>query len=339
MPTGHDKAPPPQGVTAFLTGANGFVGSHLARTLLAQGHHVRALIRPHANRSLVSDLDIEWITGDLDDRDALARGCEGATWVIHVAGRVKAPDADAFHHANHTGTVNLIESVTAAAPSIERFVYISSLAAGGPAENGVPRSEDHPDHPIAAYGESKLAGELAVMSRADQVPVVSIRPPAVYGPGDTEILGFFQAVRWHVKPVFGKRVLRLSLVYVSDLIEGILLALTSPRAPGQVFYIADDHLYTLAELEDWMQEALDTWALRVTIPGELLMFLAHAAELAGRVGRFLPSLNRNRAQDFLQRDWACTVTKARQMLGFRARVPFAEGAKKTVAWYRRQGWL
>lgn len=339
MPTGQDTTPPSPRATAFLTGANGFVGSHLARALLAQGYYVRALIRPHANRNLVSDLDIDWITGDLDDRDALARGCEGVTWVIHVAGRVKAPDAGAFHHANHTGTVNLIETVAAAAPSIKRFVYISSLAAGGPAENGVPRSEDHPDNPIAPYGESKLAGELAVMSRADRLPVVSIRPPAVYGPGDTEILGFFQAVRWHLKPVFGDRVLRISLVYISDLIDGILLALTSTRATGQVFYIADECLYTLAELEDWMQEALGTWALRVNVPGKLLMALAHAAEFAGRVGRFSPALNRNRAQDFLQRDWACNVSKAREMLGFQARIPFAEGARKTVAWYRRQGWL
>ncbi|HUU46853.1 MAG TPA: NAD-dependent epimerase/dehydratase family protein [Acidobacteriota bacterium] len=339
MPTRAHSPDVPGAKTVFVTGANGFVGSHLARSLVAAGHQVRALVRPQADRALVADLPIEWVGGDLDDRDALRAGCDGADWVAHVAGRVKAPDRQAFFHANETGTRNLLESAIEAAPQLERFVYVSSLAAGGPVYDGQPRSESDPDHPITDYGESKLAGEKVAMSYADRFPVVTVRPPAVYGPGDREVLGFFKAVRWHIKPVFGGRTMRLSLVYVTNLVDGIMLTLTSPAAPGEVFYVADDRLYSLAELEDMMQHALGNWALRVNIPRPLLTVLATAAEWAGRVGGFVPSLNRSRARDFVERDWACTVDKARRMMGYVPQVEFAEGAVRTVAWYREHRWL
>jgi dihydroflavonol-4-reductase len=339
MPAPVHQPNNPAPKTVFVTGANGFVGSHLVRSLTAAGHRIRALVRPSANRSLIADLPIEWVAGDLDDRDALRSGCNGVDWVVHVAGRVKAPDRETFFHANVTGTRNLLESAAEASADLERFVYVSSLAAGGPVRDGKPRTEDDPDRPITDYGESKLAGEQAVMSFADRFPVVAVRPPAVYGPGDAEILGFFKAVRWHLKPVFGGRPMRLSLVYVSDLVDGLILALTSPTAPGEVFYVADDRLYSLTELEDMMQEALGNWALRVNIPRPVLTTLAIVAEWAGRVGGFVPSLNRNRVRDFLELDWACTVNKAHRLLGYVPRVRFAEGAAATVAWYREHRWL
>jgi len=323
----------------FLTGANGFVGSHLAHALIAQGHRVRALVRPQADRTRVADLDIEWVKGNLDDHDALRRGCQGAAWVIHAAGRVKAPDLAAYMRANCTGTANLVEALLDAAPGLERLVYVSSLAAGGPTRTGQPRTEDDPDAPLTPYGKSKLAGEQAVMAHADRLPVVSIRPPAVYGPGDTEILGFFKAVRWHIKPVFGHRPQRLSLVHVGDLVQGILAACQSPAAPGEAFYIAEDRHYTLTELENHIQTALETWAMRVRIPRVLLMSIAWCARLVGSIGGFTPSLNPDKARDFLESDWTCSTAKAGRSLGYRSQIPFARGAQETVIWYRQKGWL
>jgi dihydroflavonol-4-reductase len=325
--------------TVLVTGANGFVGSNLVRDLIANGHHVKALIRPRSDRSLVSDLSLEWIEGDLDNTDALASGCQDADWIVHVAGRVNAPDAEAFNHANHVGTANLMEVAFRCAPQLQRFVYISSLAAGGPSQSGNPRQEDDADHPVSDYGHSKLAGERAAMSFSDRLPVVSLRPPAVYGPGDSEILGFFKTVSWHLKPVFGRSPAKLSMVHVDDLVAGINCALVSPEAPGEVFYIAEEQLYTISDLLDIMQAALDTWAIRIRLPGPVLLGIATLSEWAGRFGGFTPSLNRNRAKDFLQKDWTCSVAKAQRRLGFQSSVSFVQGAEKTVAWYRAKGWL
>lgn len=323
----------------FMTGANGFVGSHLAHALAKRGHHVRALVRRMADRSRVDDLALEWIEGDLNDRAALARGCRGAQWVIHVAGRVKAPNLAAYRQANVAGTINLLDAASESAAGLERFVHVSSMAAGGPATSGQPRTETDPDRPLTPYGVSKLEGELAVRERAAHLPITVVRPPAVYGPGDTEVLGFFQAVKWHLKPVFSNHPARLSLVHVSDLVDGILLAASVARATGEVFYIAEDAHYDLATVEDMIQQALGTWAVRVRIPRPALMTIAAIAELAGKAGGFTPKLNRHKARDFSQNDWTCSVDKAKAMLGYRSNIPFAQGAIQTVQWYREQGWL
>lgn len=323
----------------FVTGANGFVGSHLARALCAAGHPVRALVRKTADRSRVADLNIDWIEGDLNDRAALARGCDGANWIIHVAGKIKAPDLAAYRAANVGGTVNLLDVAEKSGSPLERFVYISSQAAGGPAPNGHPRVESDPNSPTTPYGVSKLEGELAVLARAKRLPVAVVRPPAVYGPGDTEVLGFFQAVNWHIKPMFKNPPVRVSLVHITDLVDGIMLAAASPRANGETFFIAEDRHYDLSAIEDMMQDALGIWAIRVRIPKALLLSIAGISEWVGKIGGFTPKLNRHKAHDFLQNDWTCSIAKAERELGYHSRIPFADGARQTVLWYRENGWL
>lgn len=322
-----------------MTGANGFVGSHLCRALIERGHPVRALIRRGADRERVANLPVEWIEGDLSDPSALARGCRGVRWIYHIAGRVKAPSLEEYRKANADGTRAVLEAAARESGNLERFVYMSSMAAGGPSSNGVPRDETAPNNPTTPYGRSKLEGEDFARQYAGSLPVSIVRPPAVYGPGDTEVLGFFEAVSWHIKPIFGDRPSQLSVVHVSDLVEGTILAGTRAEARGETFYIADSQVYDLDTLEEHIQAALGTWALRVRIPRSLLLTIAGGAELVGRIGRFTPRLNRHKAGDFLQVNWACSVAKAERLLGYESRIPFALGARQTVEWYRAHGWL
>ena len=323
----------------LLTGANGFVGSHLTRALIERGHRVRALIRPKADRSRLDGLEIDWVIGDLDDQQALRKGVNGAQFVIHNAGRVRAPNAEAYHHANCVGTINLLDAAEEAASTVRRFVYISSQAAGGPSPAGRPKTEDDANCPHTPYGESKLAGEIAVMGRAKSLPVVTVRPPAVYGPEDTAILAMFQTVTWHVKPLFGPQPQMLSIVHVQDLVRGILLATEIDSANGHIFFIAEDQQYELAQLQELIQQALGTWAFYLRIPKWLLMSVAGTCDMVGNAVGFTPRLNRDKARDFLKRNWTCSTEKANRILGYRSQISFAEGAKMTAEWYRKKGWL
>jgi nucleoside-diphosphate-sugar epimerase len=300
---------------------------------------VRVLVRPNADRSRIQDLPLEWIIGDLDDHAALEQGCRGAQWVIHIAGKTKAPDFEAYRHANATGTANVLAAALKAGPQLQRFIYVSSLAVGGPSTNGRPQEETDPEAPITPYGRSKKEGEMLVREQADQLPITVVRPPAVYGPGDTMTLPLFQAVKWHLKPIFGSQSAKLTMVHINDLVDGLYLAATAPEAVGEIFYIAETADYDLSQVWDMIQAALDTWAVGVRIPRPVLLGLATVCEWAGKMGGFTPKLNRAKARDLLQKDWTCSSAKAVRLLGYESRVPFERGARQTVEWYRAMGWL
>ena len=182
---------------ALVTGATGFVGSHLAEALRRRGDEVTALVRSPAKAAALGPLGVRVLPGGLDDPDSLARAAEGQDVVFHVAGLVAARDEAEFLRVNRDGTAGLVAA--AARARVGRFVYVSSMAAGGPADRGRPLTGTEPPNPVTAYGRSKLAGETAV--KAGSLPWVIMRPPTVYGPRDREVLKVFRMARWGVAPV------------------------------------------------------------------------------------------------------------------------------------------
>jgi len=325
--------------TILVTGANGFVGARLCEILLERGHAVRALVRQSSNLFRLGGVDVDLVYGELGDFPSLIAAAEGVDIIIHTAGRIKAPSLAEYMEANKQGTKNLIKAVTEVAPNLQRFVYVSSLAAGGPGPDERPVTEDDPPRPVTPYGASKLAGEKETLSFTDRLPVTVIRPPGVYGPGDTQVLGFFRTVCWHIKPYFGAPTAKLRLVFVDDLIEGLILAAEKEEAVGEVFYIADDKNYTWLELETIIAREAHVWAVPVRIPHWFVRSIAALSELAYKPTGKTPALNRHKAEDFLQANWSCSVAKAQRMLGYRCRFPFEKGAAITIKAYREKGWL
>jgi len=200
-------------------------------------------------------------------------------------------------------------------------------------------SEADPPRPVTPYGASKLAGEKEALSWSDRAPVSVVRPPAVYGPGDTQVLGFFRTVCWHLKPYFGPPTAKLRLVYVDDLVEGLILAAEKQQAIGEVFYIAEDKDLTWLELENIIAQEAETWAIPVRIPRWFVRSVAAVSELAYKPTGKTPALNRHKAEDFLQQNWCCSVAKAMRVLGYRCQFPCAKGAAITIKAYREKGWL
>lgn len=328
----HDK-------TVLVTGANGFVGGRLCEVLLERGYAVRALVRKTSDLSRLEGVGVNLAYGELNDPPSLIDAASGVDVVFHVAGKIKAPSLQEYMEANRQGTKNLLEAVCEVSPDLQRFVYVSSLAAGGPGPTDRPVTEDDPPRPVTPYGASKLAGEKETLAFADRLSVALVRPPAVYGPGDTQVLGFFRTVCWHLKPYFGAPTAQVRLVYVDDLVEGLILAAEHQQAIGQVFYIAEDQNRTWLELESIIAREAGVWAVPVRIPRWFVRSVATITELAYKPTRKTPALNRHKAEDFLQQNWTCSVAKAERMLGYRCRFPFEKGAAITISAYREKGWL
>jgi nucleoside-diphosphate-sugar epimerase len=326
------------GELAVVTGASGFVGSHIADELLRRGARVRCLLRPGSPTRWLDGKPIEVVRLDFHDLAALTASVRGAAWIVHAAGLTSARSAREFHDANVAGTERMLRAAMDAGGSLQRFLLVSSQAAAGPAVEGRPVTESERPDPVSPYGVSKLRSEELTMLLKDRLPVVAIRPPAVYGPRDRALLKLFLAVKLHLLPVL-RGGGRFSLIYAEDLARAIALALTHPAAAGQVYFASEPDVTDYREAGECVKRALGTWAVSVTPPRFLLHAGALAGELWGLIRNRPPFLSRQKLSEIAAGDWVCSSEKIRSGLGWRPEVPLQEGIARTAAWYREAGWV
>jgi len=330
--------------TAFVTGGTGFVGSHLVEELLRRGaDEVRCLVR--SDPKWLSGLGVETVRGDLSDVEVLWDALDGVTHVYHVAGLTRAPNWEPFYEVNVKGTLNLMGAIQHAAPNVERVLVTSSLAAVG-RHDGEVATEDAPLRPVSRYGKSKAQMERALHDPHDMtasywetLPITVVRPPAVYGPRDRDILDFFRAVQRHVCPVVGGGDTTLSLVHVRDLAAGMVNASQAPAAERETYFLGGDALHTWNDVKAAAVDALDTWAVTVPVPGPLIGAVGAAAEAWGRLTGTYPPLNREKARELRYACTTCSSDKARRDFGYAPDVSLPAGVRQTIDWYRNEGWL
>ncbi len=323
----------------LITGATGFIGSHLADALHARGHQLRCLVRKTSSRTWIKDLPIDYIEGDLFDHDALRRAVRDTDVVYHLAGLTKAKTKEEYARGNHLATKNLLDAVLEARPDLTRFVHVSTQAAVGPSTGGVPIDESTPFHPITTYGVTKMEAEKECLRLMNRLPITITRPPAVYGPRDKDVFEFFAAMAKGLQPMIGFNNKQVSLIHVKDLVDGIIAAGEHPSAVGQTYFIASERYY------DWKTVGMITAgimgrsALRLRIPEAGVYAIAAVSELYGLVSRKPVLLNFEKARDIVQDAWTCSIAKAQRELGFRESFSLEAGIRDTVQWYRAEGWI
>ncbi len=324
---------------ALVTGANGFVGSHLVEALLSKGYQVRCLVRKTSNLRWLAGLKVEYAYADIAERDSLKDVIRELDFIFHVAGLTKAKTKEEYFEVNALGTKNLIEACLNENPNIRRFVYISSQAAVGPGNDKKPLEERTACRPITYYGESKLEGERIVLKHSSSLPVTVIRPPAVYGPRDPDMLGFFKIANKGFRISFGWGESFLSLVYVKDLVEGVIRAAENPKSAGQIYFIADDRCYSWSEAFKIIARALNKKTIPLRIPKSLVFLMAFISENLGKLSGKTLAFNLQKAKEITQRYWLLDVSKAKSELGFSPEYGLKRGAEETVRWYKEEGWL
>jgi nucleoside-diphosphate-sugar epimerase len=297
-----------------ITGGTGFVGSHLIDAALAAGHQVKALTR----REQPPREGVEWIAGDLDDRNALHQLVIEADAIVHVAGVISASDKAAFDKGNVQGTLAMLAAATAG--GIHRFVHVSSLAAREPK--------------LSLYGASKARAEELVRSSGLEWAIV--RPPAVYGPGDTETLELFRMAKLGLMlmPPHG----HVSLIHADDLAQ-LLLALCEAQAPANLVVEADDgkpNGWSHRQFARELGRAVGTKPAIVSAPGVFLRLAARADQLfRGPKAK----LTVDRAAYFSHRNWVVDRKLGPLPELWQPQIPTPRGLKETADWYRGKGWL
>jgi nucleoside-diphosphate-sugar epimerase len=322
----------------LVTGANGFVGSHLVEALLQAGYRVRCMVRRTSDLSFVRDLPVEWAYADVGQRAGLLEACQGVQAVCHCAALTRAPDKETFFRVNTRGTEDLARAALEVGPDLRRFVFMSSQAAAGPSP-GVGETVDEAclPRPITWYGESKLAAEEALRA-LPALPLTILRAAPVFGPRDRDFLAEFDLIRRHLNLQLGSEARALSLIYVRDLVSLILLALKVEAAEGQT-YFACAWPHTHAEFSQTIAAALDSHTVRVRLPLAVLAPMALWSRVQCRLTGRPPLLNDQRVRDLRAPYWLCSGEKAARELGFVPRWDLATAVQETAAWYREQGWL
>ncbi len=323
---------------ALVTGASGFVGSHIVDELLRRGARVRCLLRKTSSRRWLEGKPVEIAMGDVREEAGLDEAVRGADWIVHAAGLTHARSPAEFHDANVHGTEHILAAALRQRATIRRFVYISSQAVAGPTRDGRPVTEDLAPAPVSQYGITKLLGEELTMLTGRMLPVVSIRPPAVYGPRDDAFLGLFQSVQRRLFPVFRKGG-RVSLVHVEDLARAVWLALGDERASGQIYFVAEPEIADYGEMAKAVMSALGKRALTVRVPMPALLTAAFVGELWGAITRTAPFFTREKLREITAGDWIVSSAKIRDQLGWAPEITLTEGIRGTAEWYRKAGWI
>jgi len=314
------------------------VGSHLCKSVIRQGGKVSALVRKTSNTENIRYLNMNFRYGELRDIESLKKAVAGIDYIFHLGGVVKAKDKQTFFEVNHLGTKNLLKAILETG-NPKRLIYVSSQAAVGPGKGFEPIDEDYPPNPVTTYGRSKLLGEKEINLLADRIPAVIVRPPAVYGPGDKEILTFFKAVNYGIKPYFGDGESIFSLIYVSDLAEGIIQAAFSEKSIGKTYFLTDGSLYKWKELIGILSAVLGKKGVKVKIPVSLFLFLGTLSENTAKLFGKIPMLTREKAFELTRSNWACSSKRAMEDFGYSPKINFADGAKITAQWYKDKGWI
>ncbi len=301
--------------TVALTGVTGFIGRTLARRLGAENHRVRGLLRITSNATNLPT-DLERVSGSMEDEASLALLLRGADFIIHCAAVVRGARENTFHFVNAEGTQRLARLAAQQRP-VPRMLLISSLAAQQPE--------------LSPYAASKRGAENALAAELD-LPWTVFRPPAVYGPGDRELLPLFECMRRGIAPAWGPPGARFSLLYVEDLASAVIKWMASERGERTIFELDDGapQGYTLDDVIKIASQLRDGPVRRLQIPALALDLLANVNFRAGRAFGYAPMLTPWKLNELRYPRWVCDNNNLSSATGWIPQVKLAQGMQLTL---------
>ena len=327
----------------LITGASGFIGSFIVEEAVRRGFETWAAIRGSSSKAYLQDERIRLIELNLGSEEQLTEQLRPYQfdYVVHAAGVTKCADKRDFHRINTEGTQHLVAALQRLEMPLKRFVYISSLSVFGAIREQQPyeeiRETDTPQ-PNTEYGRSKLEAEQWLDTLTD-FPYVVLRPTGVYGPREKDYFLMAQSIKQHTDFAVGYRQQDITFVYVDDVVQAVFLA-TEKGQTGRKYFLSDGEVYQSTTFSDYIHEELGRpWWIRITAPVWVLRVVTFVGEYIGRLTGKVTALNNDKYNILRQRNWRCDIQPAISELGYQPQVKLREGVRRSVKWYKENGWL
>lgn len=342
----------------LITGASGFIGSHIAEEALRQGMEVWCAVRKTTSRQYLSDERLHFIELNLGSKEQMVTALADLkpNYVVHAAGATKCRNKSDFERINTEGTKNLVEALETTTPDLERLVFISSLSVFGAIHEEQPYTEikdtDTP-RPNTAYGQSKLKAEqwMQGCQRCDSndgndekgctLPYIILRPTGVYGPREKDYFLMVKSIAQHTDFAAGYKPQDITFVYVDDVVQAVFKAIAAPeQCLGKAYFLSDGEVYSSVDFSDLILKELgNPWCLRLRVPLWVLRLVTFCGEYWGHLTNTMSALNNDKYNILCQRNWRCDISPARCDLGYEPKVKLAEGVRRSIKWYKENKWI
>jgi nucleoside-diphosphate-sugar epimerase len=325
----------------LITGANGFIGSFIVKQAKQQGLYPYAGIRKGADTKSLASTGVDIVHLDYENVDQLANVLDHYKfdYIIHNAGMTRSPSLSALVKVNKDYMVNILDAMRKSGHQIEKFLYVSSLAAYGPADkvaDGIV-SPSTPPKPVTNYGHSKLTAEHYLTKQKD-ISWLIVRPTAVYGPGEKDLLTIFQTLQKGVDLVAGFIPQRLTFIYVDDLAK-LMITMVKSAQKHKAYFASDGEVYLGSTLSAIIKKSLGRKTIKIKLPIPLIRTIAYMSEKIGKISHSYPVLNIDKVNEIKARNWSVDISETKKDFGFEPEFTLDKGIPVTVAWYRKMKWI
>lgn len=324
----------------LITGASGFIGFHLVQVALSRGMEVFAGVRPSSRIDHLGSLEVQFVELDFESIYFLKHHIEEYRYdyIVHAAGATKAENLKQYYWFNASYTRNLAIAISKAVHTVKKFVFVSSLAALGPLDSLDAKLMDKGESkPVTDYGKSKALAETYLLS-IPKLPLLIFRPTAVYGPRERDILMMLKVIQRGFEVYIGRQEQQLSFIYVKDLANLIVSALTSTQV-GKAYNVSDGSTYSRETFARHAQQVLAKKTLTLYLPYGLVRTMAWGLGKICSAFRHIPTLNIDKLNELTGSNWTCDIKNLELDLQFRPSYQLAEGLAETINWYKKNKWL
>jgi nucleoside-diphosphate-sugar epimerase len=317
----------------LITGANGFIGSHIVDMLLKEKYNVTCILRKKSNLKWIQNLPIKYVYGDLDDKNFLETIINSVDIVIHCAGIVRAVTKNEYFKINVKNTRNLCQAILKININLKKFIFISSQAAMGPSSScaNIRKISDR-ESPISDYGLSKLAAESEIRKLfLKKVPYIILRPATVYGPRDKDVLIFFNLVYKHIRLLTTTKRL-LQLVFVDDVAKAVINCLQNEKINNNTYYLANYNTYTWSDMGKIIASSARIRTIPFIIPDFMFKFAGVISEIFSYVLKKPMILNKQKIVEMLQKYWIADTRPTEIDMNIKF-TSLEVGSRITYNWY------